>query len=300
MPAPGPLPPSLGAAFSVADALDAGIGRERLRGGDLARPFTGGRTRTPPRSLRERARALVPLLRPGQYFSHLTAAELLGLRMPERLLPAALHLTYPNAHRAMRRPGVVGHKSVRPANVVFLDDGIPVSAPLDAWCESAPLLGVDELTAMADGLVCRRSPVADLGMLSDAVRARAGRPGAGRLQLALPQVRAGTDSARETRLRLSVVRAGFPEPEVNPPLTDRHGVVIAHGDLAWREYWVVLEYEGRQHAESAEQFSIDIRRLNDLASEGYRVIRVDHLLLRDEAALSAMIDEALRKGGWRP
>ena len=297
---PEPLPRSLGTAFSVGSALDAGATRDRLRARDLARPFTGGRAREEPHDLRSRAVALVPLLHPGQYFSHTTAAELQSLRMPERRLPPHLHLTYPHAHRAMRRPGVVGHKTLRATRVVRLDGGIPVSAPLAAWCESAPLLSVDELIAMGDGLVRRRSPVATLDDLRDAVRSRAGQRGAARLRLALPHIRSGTDSFRETLLRLVVVRGGLPEPEVNPPLTDRRGVVIAHGDLAWLRYRVVLEYEGRQHAEDAQQFAIDIRRLDDLAAEDYRVIRVDLRLLRDETTLLAKIAEALIKGGWRP
>jgi len=297
---PEPLPSALGAAFTVADALDAGATRDRLRALDLARPFTGGRTRASPRSLRESALALVPLLHADQYFSHVTAAQLHELRMPERHLPPVLHLTYRHAHRAMRRPGVIGHKTTRPARVTRLLDGIPVSSSVDAWCESAPLLGVDELVAMGDGLVRRRSPLADLETLQDAVHRRTGRRGSTRLRLALPHIRPGTDSSRETRLRLFVVRSGFPEPEVNPPLVDRRGVVIAHGDLAWPEFRVVLEYEGRQHAEDAEQFAIDIRRLDDLAAEGYRVIRVDRILLRDETALRAKIATALRERGWCP
>ena len=76
--------------------------------------------------------------------------------------------------------------------------------------------------------------------------------------------------------------------------------MIAHGDLSWRRYRVVLEYEGRQHAEDAAQFAIDIRRLDDLADEDYRVIRVDRRLLRDEPTLLAKVVEALIKGGWRP
>lgn len=295
---PDPLPESLGPHFTVADALDAGATRDRLRARDLTRPFTGARSLAMPQDVRARALALVPLLHPDQYFSHLTAAQLQGLRMPERWLPPALHLTYRDAHRAMRRPGVIAHKTVRRSRIVRVD-GIPLSTPLDAWCESAPLLGVDELVAMGDGLVARRGPVAELHELRDAVRAQAGRRGSRRLRLALPLIRSGADSARETLLRLTVVRAGFPEPEVNSPLTNRHGVVIAHGDLVWPRYRLVLEYEGRHHMEDPVQFGIDIRRLNDIAAEDHRVIRVDKHLLRDRRALVAMIADGLRKGGWR-
>lgn len=295
---PAPLPDGLGAAFRVAEALTVGVTRDRLRARDLARPFTGARSRQTPSDLAGRAAALSPLLHPDQYFSHTTAAELLGMRMPERRLPSTLHVTYHHAHRAMRRPGVTGHKTVRPAVILRVAD-LPVSSPVDAWCESASLLGVDELIRMADGLVARRDPVAEIADLVEAVRRRSGCRGVGRLQRALPLVRPGTDSPRETDLRLLILRAGFPEPEVNPPLVDRHGAVIAHGDLAWRHYRTVLEYEGRHHAEDPWQFAIDIRRLDDLAAEGYRVIRVDRILLADRARLVRKVAEALTAGGWR-
>ena len=168
---PQPLPDSLGPDFTVAEALERGVTRDRLRARDLVQPFTGARSVAAPDDVRSRALALAPLLDADQYFSHLTSAQLLGLRMPERRLPPALHLTYRYAHRAMRRPGVTGHKTVRPARIVRVD-GIPVSSPLDAWCESAPLLGLDELVAMGDGLVARRSPLAQLVELQDAVRSR--------------------------------------------------------------------------------------------------------------------------------
>lgn len=296
---PGPLPEGLSRAFSVAEALEGGATRDRLRALDLARPYTGGRTRSVPLGTEESAEALAPLLHPDQYFSHLTAAELLGLRLPERRLPPLLHVTYARADRAMRRPDVIGHKTEHPARVTRTATGLPTSSPVDAWCECAPLLGIDELIAMGDGLVCRRTPVANVEDLQIAVSARAGRRGVRRLQLALPHIRPGTDSSRETALRLLVVRAGFPEPEVNPPLVDRRGVVIAHGDLAWRDYRVVLEYEGRQHAESPEQFAIDIRRLDDLAAEDYRVIRVDSALLARTNVLLDKVSVALSERGWR-
>jgi hypothetical protein len=145
-----------------------------------------------------------------------------------------------------------------------------------------------------------------------AAGAWAGRRGAARLRAALKGIRAGTDSARETVLRRVVVAAGLPEPGVNLPLTDGLGTVIAHGDLVWpqfgvvleyegRQHWdlvwpqfgVVLEYEGRQHWDDARQFAIDIDRHHRIAELGLRVIRVDKYLLADTARLLATIRRAL-------
>ena len=297
---PAPLPEGLGTEFSVSSGLDAGLSRDRLRAADLSRPFKGGRVTAMPHGIRERARALSPILRCDQHLSHLTAAALLGMRLPERRLSRELHVTYRDAQRAMRRPDVVGHKTNAQVAVTELVDGLRVSSPLDAWCECAALLSLDELVVMGDGLVSRRAPAARLEQLTRAVQARVGQRGTARLRAALPLIRARTDSARETTLRLTVIRAGFPEPEVNASLRDRRGAVIAHGDLVWPEYRVVLEYEGRQHAEDPGQFAIDIRRLDDLAEADYRVIRVDRELLAATALLSRKIATALGERGWQP
>jgi len=301
MPNPAPLPPHLGHDFTVASALSQGIAPGRLRRGDLRRPFRGARSTSLPRDVPDRAAALAPLLNARQRFSHLTAAELWGMRLPERPSERQLHVTSRNAARAMRRPGVIGHVEATAVAAVHLTpSGLRASAPLDAWCECAGLLTIDELIMMGDGLVSRRDPVAALAQLTEAVAARSGRRGTARLRNALRQIRPNSDSARETQLRLLVTRAGFPEPTVNAPLRNRAGRFIAHGDLVWAEFGVVLEYEGRHHAEDPEQFAIDIRRLDRMAEAGYRVIRVDRQLMAARAQLIRTIATALVAAGWHP
>lgn len=160
--------------------------------------------------------------------------------------------------------------------------------------QCATTLTLDDVIVMGDGLVRRRSPLTDLDGLAAAVEGAFHRPGRRLLKEALTWIRPGTDSARETLLRLVVVRAGFPEPEVNGVITNRHGAVIAHGDLVYRAQRVVLEYDGRHHAESG-QFSIDIARLDDLMEESWRVIRVDSALMARRAELLRKIETALTR-----
>ena len=87
---------------------------------------------------------------------------------------------------------------------------------------------------------------------------------------------------------------------VNAPIRDRHGRVVAHGDLVWPEFRVMLEYEGRQHAEDPRQFAIDIRRLDDIAALDYRVIRVDRELFAARDELFQRISSGLVRRGWQP
>jgi hypothetical protein len=220
--------------------------------------------------------------------------------MPEHFSPHPLHVTTWGALRSMRRPGIVGHKTYQRPELRRTIDGLPVSSPVAAWLECAALMTVDDLVIMADGLVSRRRPMATLDQLTSAAHETRGQRGSARLREALTLVRPGTDSARETLLRLAVVRAGLPEPSVNAPIRDERGRVVAYGDLVWPDFRVVLEYDGRQHAEDPRQFAIDIRRLDEIATLEHRVIRVDRELFAARHELFARITRALVRGGWKP
>jgi len=178
-------------------------------------------------------------------------------------------------------------------------DEIRVSSPIDTWCECGELLAIDDLVVMGDGLLSRQGAVATIGQLRDAVSRRVGRRGTARLRAALDQIRPNTDSARETLLRLMLVRAGLPEPEINAELRDRTHRLVAHGDLVWLQFGVVVEYDGRHHAESREQFAIDIRRLNDITELGLLLIRVDRTLMGERRTLLRRVERALVSRGWR-
>jgi hypothetical protein len=159
-------------------------------------------------------------------------------------------------------------------------------------------LSVDELAVMGDGLVSRLRPSTDLPRLASAVADTAGRRGHNRLRAALQQIRPDTDSARETLLRLLVMRSGFPEPEVNGVIVNSFGAVIAHGDLVFRPYRTILEYDGGHHREDERQFNVDIDRLDQLMEDEWRVIRVNKNLMDRRATLVGKLERALERGGW--
>ncbi|NYF10391.1 hypothetical protein HDC94_001547 [Leifsonia sp. AK011] len=295
---PAPLPTALAAdGFTIASARAAGVGEGRLRSSDLASPFYGVRSLGEPTTVVARSRALQSRMTPDQFFSHSTAAMLLGLRLPEGFRASTVHVTSVRPHRAPRLTGVSGHESGVSALVSV--GGLRVLNPIDTWLQLGATLPLDDLVAMGDGLVSRKQPVTTMEQLGTLVRGYRGR-GSRKLHEALLLMRSGTDSARETALRLVVMRAGFPEPEVNGVIHNIHSAQVARGDLVFRAYRVVLEYEGRHHGESERQFAIDIARLDELMDEDWRVIRVDKALLARRSALVGTIDRALRKGGWTP
>lgn len=147
---------------------------------------------------------------------------------------------------------------------------------------------------MGDGLVRRKRPLVTLDELREAVDGIATHRGAKRLREALRWIRPRTDSARETVLRLLIIRAGFPEPEINGPIFNSFGALIAHGDLVYREQKVIIEYDGEGHL-TARQRAIDLRRLDDLREEGWRIIQVDKALLAARATLLGKIERALAR-----
>lgn len=134
--------------------------------------------------------------------------------------------------------------------------------------------------------------------MGGAVAGTSGQRGARRLREAYRWVRPRIESRRETRLRLLIVRAGYPEPETDVYLPLRRGKRRVRGDLVFLEYKVLVECDGEQHRKNDKQYHRDIERLDDVAEEGWRVIRV--LKSTTDAWALAKLDTALRDRGWSP
>jgi very-short-patch-repair endonuclease len=280
---PRPLPAALGgAAFDTDTAARAGVGRNRLRRKDLHSPFRGVRTTTRPGTLHERCEAYLPRMRPGQVFSHVTSAALLGLPLPFGLGDGPLHVSAVRPMGAPRTAGVVGHRlSVAPETTVL--DGLPVCSHPETWCQLASVLGLDDLIVVADHLLTRTtmSETRARSLLERAIEANR-REGAALLRQAISEARRGSQSPGETRVRLLLVRSGLPEPLLNHRVHDAFGRYLGKGDLVWPEQKVVLEYEGAQHGLDIGQFRYDVERYERFRDAGWTVIRVTADDLRPE------------------
>ena len=288
-----PFPDHLkGRPFSIGEADVSGVPRSRLRRSDVETPVRGVRLHRPPEDRvrkRKRSKKLWVRLRReiiaaarieharhalGSAFSHLTAAVLhrFPLRM-HRLDPTVLHITTYSDNARRRRIGLRVHPMPRDERRVLVK-GMMATHPVDTWCALSALLTLDELVAIGDHLVRRQSPDATMDDLRVAVDRYAGRHGAKRLREALELVRPRTDSPKETELRLILVRAGLPEPEVNISVRDREGRHIKLGDLVYEEERVLVEYDGEQHRTDSEQYAKDARDLERATNAGWKVIRV--------------------------
>lgn len=293
MPRRVPLPPDLPNAFSVNDGAARGLSRSRMRGRDLEQRHHGARVAPGVTA----ALAYVPLLRPGDRFSHTTAAALWPLDLPRH--PPKLHVTATTPRNGPRRPGVVGHRGSSDDSV--LRGGVPVSDPCTLFIELATLLPEDELVAVGDALVLEPEVLDPIDlrpwvMLEELTRSceRSRSPGCRRARRALARVRPGAESRPETLLRLLLLTAGLPEPEVNGEIHDGLGRRIGRFDLVYREFRVLVEYDGHQHRTDPVQYERDIARWDRAYEAVWRVIRVRHRGLFDRPAVTVTrVREAL-------
>lgn len=301
---PTELPALLrGRSFSTARALELGVGAGRLRGSDLHRPLRGVRSAAAEcESLLARCRALATVLQPWQVFAGPTSARLLGMPLPtEYAAGEPLHVLSLDGRDGMRRDGVVGGSTRAPVGVVR-KWGIQFAAAPDTWCRLASpptSLSREWLVAVGDFLISgertdfgRRAPLCTLADLDDALARHGRKRGAASLAWARPRLRTGVDSARETSLRLHIVAARLPEPDVQVPVPTAVGV--RHADLGYPQRKLLLEYLGDQHRTSRRRWLDDLTRVQLFQDAGYRVMLIGSADLEpDPAPLIARIRRAL-------
>lgn len=117
----------------------------------------------------------------------------------------------------------------------------------------------------------------------------------------LPVVRAGAESRPETLLRLLLLHAGLPEPEVNRDIRAQNGAFLGRADLAYPAFKVIVEYDGDHHRTSVRQYDADLSRFDRFLAAGWIVIRVrSRGLFVQPGQTIARVTGALRSRGWDP
>ena len=266
---------------------------------------------SPPRNRFEAARdrelrlirALAARAAPSQFLSHRSAALLRGVPMPHREHPE-LHLGVLIPERAPRVAGVIGHAFSEHRCRLDQVEGIPSTSAATTWVMLGDL-SLYELVAAGDLLVRAHRPgygrpdvgrpaLTTLAELTEMLAL--GRwSGIARLRRALPLLRQDSWSPMESVLRVRIVLAGMPEPELNIDLYDRRGDFLGCFDLVYSSYRIAIEYQGEDHS---ERYAEDVERIERLRAEEWIVIEVTATLMRHPDRLIARIAEALRKRGW--
>lgn len=281
-------------SFTYQEARDAGLGRSRLRGRDLHRPFHGIRTDIAPEGVLARARALAPRLPPDAFFCSSTAALLWGVPLPWRLeADPRLHVAVPGPRRALRISGAVGHSLYIGQQPIIEMDGLRMSSPELLWLELGAVLSLEDLVAVGDHLVHWRHPVTSTTRLARALAETVQRRGRVVLRQALPLIDAYAESGPESVLRVVLVMGGVTGLVTNLEVTTSGGFRYRL-DLADPERKVAIEYQGDHHRER-EQFRADMTRRSRLEADGWTVIEVNAADLRNPGELVARIRDIIAR-----
>jgi len=215
-----------------------------------------------------RAAAIIRLVPSGSYISHHTAAELWGAAPPA---DGATHVTLPSACGRLVRQGVRSHYRKDPTQTT-LRRGLPISTPEQTFLDlAAGGVGLVDMVVVADGLI--KAGHASPQRLIEAADQWNGR-GCRLARRAASLARDGVDSPQETRLRLLLVFAGLPEPRVNLIIRGRDGSWRRRYDMAYEHVRLIIEYDGRQHAEDTSQWRSDIYRREELDQIRWRLVVV--------------------------
>ncbi|OBH31831.1 hypothetical protein A5692_16475 [Mycobacterium sp. E342] len=196
-----------------------------------------------------------------------SASALHGAKWIDASLTAAIIDT-----NARREPGVQVWEDRIEADEVCVVEGMRVTSPERTALDLASRFPRDQAVAAVDALVqATHLKLADVERLAERYRGRRGMKAA---RAALDLVDGGAQSPKETRLRLLLIRAGFPRPQTQIAVRNEWGWAEAYLDLGWEDIKVAVEYDGDQHRSSRYQYVKDIRRLEMLARYGWIVVRV--------------------------
>jgi very-short-patch-repair endonuclease len=279
------------------------VSRRRTRARDLVSPCHGVRaTAAIPDALLELACALAAVT--VAVVSHLSAAALWGFPLPGSANVALIHLTSPPGHRAVRRKNVMGHQQSLEPEEIVAGTRVRCTSALRTWFDLAGLLSLDDMVIAGDFLLRRRNPLATLNELDAYLAGKKGKPGYRNAMRARALLRAGTDSPKETELRLLLIRHGLPEPGINVPMFDNTGGWIQDPDLSYSRERVAIQYDGGHHANPAQRRS-DIFRDENARDAGWRVVVLTQWDLTPfapgmEPTAASRVRAALVERGWSP
>jgi very-short-patch-repair endonuclease len=255
-------------AFRGSQAVAAGlVTRNRLRGPTFRRVL--------PDTYVRRADELTLTLRSLAAYRHAggrgvlsgySAAELLGASCGPSTAPA--EITLGGGRRG--HPGLVVHRDRLAAGEIVTCHGVHVTTPVRTAWDLARRGDLVDAVVAVDALarVGRFHPDLLLNFLTHYPRAR----GAAAVPdvLALADQRAG--SPMETRLRMLLIRAGLPRPQVQWVVQDPVAREAVWLDLAYPEQLIGVEYDGAEHTRP-ERVLRDIRRGTRLVDRGWRLYR---------------------------
>jgi hypothetical protein len=221
----------------------------------------------------------------------LSAAALHGSRWIDSELPAELI-----RGEACDVGGIVIHREQLRDDEICVAQGMPVTTPARTAFDLGRRDRLETAIIRVDSLANAA------GLKPDDVEAVAenhhGARGMVQLRRVVELMDGGAESPQESRTRLLLIAAGFPNPQTQIRVVDEYGSFVGRADMGWEDWKVGIEYDGPQHWTDPEQHARDIDRLAELAAQGWVIIRVSRDLLRCRPhVFLARVQDAVRAAG---
>ncbi|WP_219413714.1 hypothetical protein [Pseudonocardia nigra] len=246
------------------------------------------RAEAPDLAVRSRAAAL--LVAGRGVVSGYSAAELLGASCAPPGAPAEVTLLH---GRRRAHPGLLVHRDRVAAGELWQVGEVRLTGPARTAYDLARRCDLVEAVVAVDALANGHRFAPDL-LLNFAVhypRARGNAQVADVLAHANPYA----GSPMESRLRMLLVGAGLPRPEVQWVVQDPAARTAVWLDLAYPDLMIGIEYEGEDHT-TREGVLRDVGRYTRLVDRGWRIYRYTKYEIRGEPdRIVAEISRALTR-----
>jgi hypothetical protein len=218
------------------------------------------------------------------------ATGVTGLRLFGVEVGSVSPLRFVTAHpHQVRRPGL----TVTRVKVLPERWNDVLAIPEHCWVVAAQHLNLLDLVTAGDWLLQLR--LTHRQGLANYASGHRGR-GIVLARKAITLVQDRVDSPKETWLRLCLVLAGLPTPECNP--TIRAGSQRGRVDLVYREFRLLIEYEGDQHRTDRWQWNRDIERHEIFTTDGWTILRITAERARQPRWVVQRVYELLRAAGY--
>ena len=201
----------------------------------------------------------------GAAFSGRTAAWLHGLD----LAPCdPIEVAIPDSSGTRRRAGASVSRAAVCTEEIVLRHGLPTTSALRTVADLGGREPLTEGVVAADLFLHAR--LVTIAQLRTYIAERPSARGIARLRRVVDLVEPKSESPMETRLRMLLLLARLPRPEVQVSLHDDRGRFLGRPDLLYRPQRLAIEYDGGNHR---DRLVDDNRRQNGLVGAGFRLLR---------------------------
>lgn len=166
---------------------------------------------------------------------------------------------------------ITRRERIAPGEITWIN-GVAVATPARAALDLGRHLPRDEAVAHLDALGAATGVTAS--EILELTHRYKGTNGVRLCREAVDLMDAGSQSPKETWLRLVLIDADFPRPETQIPVLDNYGYPFAYLDMGWRDVKIAVEYDGEQHRTDTVRYRRDAKRLRGIAARGWIHIRV--------------------------